>query len=318
MIRKDDPYLLKKMIPHFTCAGIPLLLFPLDISERDQTNGWTHYSFANEQVDGSLRYLAGVHGQVTALKLRTSGHAVLRAELDASRKKLVVVLGNSVTVQSADKKPQAMHDRSARFFTRDGTALTFEFPLPGAMLLVIIEYDGMISASGPFHEMETDNGVTMKKDALDLLGTLLFDPIVGDRPVLGDEMIRLLSAALLHEQSDDPGQKPVSMADIEWFYREKAKLIKRALLIGSTEETIKASHLENIFRFRTLLKKCYGLTILELITEYRMAEAVRQLKDPEKTIKYIAAYTGFRSTNYFTRSFRNYFGITPKRFRDMQ
>jgi YesN/AraC family two-component response regulator len=62
-------------------------------------------------------------------------------------------------------------------------------------------------------------------------------------------------------------------------------------------------------------KKETGKTINEAILQFRLDRACKLLKNPRAVIADIAAETGFTDQNYFTRSFKQVFGITPSSYR---
>ncbi|GHU06537.1 hypothetical protein FACS1894147_13240 [Spirochaetia bacterium] len=62
-------------------------------------------------------------------------------------------------------------------------------------------------------------------------------------------------------------------------------------------------------------KRETGKTINEAILQFRLDKACNMLKKPGVSIADIAAETGFSDQNYFTRSFKQIFGITPSSYR---
>jgi AraC-like DNA-binding protein len=70
-----------------------------------------------------------------------------------------------------------------------------------------------------------------------------------------------------------------------------------------------AGHLTTVVRERT------GRTVLDWLTERRMAEARRLLAETDLPLSAIASRTGFRDAAYLTRRFRAWHGTTPLRWR---
>ncbi|QAY69610.1 helix-turn-helix transcriptional regulator [Xylanimonas protaetiae] len=70
-----------------------------------------------------------------------------------------------------------------------------------------------------------------------------------------------------------------------------------------------AGHLTTVMRERT------GRTVLDWLTERRMAEARRLLAETDLPLGVIAARTGFRDAAYLTRRFRAWHGTTPLAWR---
>jgi AraC-like DNA-binding protein len=58
-----------------------------------------------------------------------------------------------------------------------------------------------------------------------------------------------------------------------------------------------------------------GKTINEAIVQHRLEEACVLLRDSTLTIAEVSAETGFTDQNYFTRTFKHMFGVTPSIYR---
>lgn len=69
------------------------------------------------------------------------------------------------------------------------------------------------------------------------------------------------------------------------------------------------THLARAFREQT------GCTIGEYVRRLRIESASRQLASTEASLGEIAAATGFSDQSHFSRTFKNYFGITPGEYR---
>ena len=68
--------------------------------------------------------------------------------------------------------------------------------------------------------------------------------------------------------------------------------------------------------FGTYFKTHTGMTPVDYLTRVRLSHAARMLKSTREKIKTIAHETGFRSPEYFTRVFRDAFGVTPAQYRE--
>ena len=66
-----------------------------------------------------------------------------------------------------------------------------------------------------------------------------------------------------------------------------------------------------------MLKECKGMTLRQYIIAYRLKAAKRALELTAKSIAEIAEETGFTDASYFTKTFRQSFGMTPKEYRNM-
>jgi DNA-binding response OmpR family regulator/nitrogen-specific signal transduction histidine kinase len=64
-------------------------------------------------------------------------------------------------------------------------------------------------------------------------------------------------------------------------------------------------------RFQKELKEITGLTPVEFVRSYRLNEAQNMLKDRSKNISEVAYAVGFSNLSYFTRSFKQEFGMLP-------
>lgn len=67
-----------------------------------------------------------------------------------------------------------------------------------------------------------------------------------------------------------------------------------------------------------IFKRSMGITLGQYIIEIRLTEVIKYLKTTEKTISEIAQLTGYSSVFALSRSFTNYFSISPTSFRKAQ
>ncbi|WFE34632.1 helix-turn-helix transcriptional regulator [Micromonospora sp. WMMD975] len=82
---------------------------------------------------------------------------------------------------------------------------------------------------------------------------------------------------------------------------------------NSPTRTVRApGHLTTVLRRRT------GRPLLEWITERRMIEVRRMLRETDLPLDVVAARTGLRDAAYLVRRFRERYGITPQRWRRSQ
>ncbi|NJR20900.1 MAG: helix-turn-helix transcriptional regulator [Richelia sp. CSU_2_1] len=72
------------------------------------------------------------------------------------------------------------------------------------------------------------------------------------------------------------------------------------------------------YHFCRLFKRSTGTTPHQYLTICRVDRAKQLLSKPELTITEIAFKVGFSNHSSFTRLFRQYVGVTPKAFREMQ
>ena len=69
------------------------------------------------------------------------------------------------------------------------------------------------------------------------------------------------------------------------------------------------SYLSNLF------KKQYHMTVGEYINQLRMEKAKQLLLEPAARVSDVAEQVGFDNTDYFTKRFRQFTGLTPTEYR---
>ncbi len=65
-----------------------------------------------------------------------------------------------------------------------------------------------------------------------------------------------------------------------------------------------------------LFKKETGSNLVKYITDYRMEKARKYLEDSELKIVQVGKACGYENQPYFNRLFKNYYGMTPKQYRE--
>lgn len=68
-------------------------------------------------------------------------------------------------------------------------------------------------------------------------------------------------------------------------------------------------------RFQKEVKELSGVTPVEFVRSLRLFEAHKMLQDPSKSVSEIAYSVGFTNLSYFTRSFKQEFGVLPSQVR---
>lgn len=71
------------------------------------------------------------------------------------------------------------------------------------------------------------------------------------------------------------------------------------------------------FYVSKVLKDKKGTTLRQYIIAYRLKLAKKLLEESAKSINEIAEECGFNDPSYFTKTFRNTFGMTPKEYRNL-
>lgn len=62
-------------------------------------------------------------------------------------------------------------------------------------------------------------------------------------------------------------------------------------------------------------KEQYGCGIYEYVLHFRMQKAAEMLRCSKEKIQYISECVGYADSNYFSRAFKNYYGVSPKEYR---
>jgi AraC-like DNA-binding protein/mannose-6-phosphate isomerase-like protein (cupin superfamily) len=116
----------------------------------------------------------------------------------------------------------------------------------------------------------------------------------------------LVAAARLAPSAPGPPDPLLErvFAEIEGRFREPVSATDVARALGYTP-----GHLTTVLRRRT------GRPLLEWITERRMTEVRRMLRETDLSLDAVAARTGLRDATYLVRRFRDRHGITPQRWR---
>ena len=70
--------------------------------------------------------------------------------------------------------------------------------------------------------------------------------------------------------------------------------------------------------FSTLFKREVGMSFTTYVTERRMGEAVRLLRETDEKTYLIAEKTGYADPNYFSYVFKRRFGLSPSKYRASQ
>lgn len=65
-----------------------------------------------------------------------------------------------------------------------------------------------------------------------------------------------------------------------------------------------------------IFKKETGSNIIKHITDYRMKRAKSLLEEGKLKIVQVGRYCGYENQSYFNRLFKNYYGVTPKQFKE--
>ena len=74
----------------------------------------------------------------------------------------------------------------------------------------------------------------------------------------------------------------------------------------------------NVSYLSTLFKERTGMNLTAYIEGTRMEKAKKLLKERDWTVTEVALHTGYSNSNYFSRVFKKYTGVTPGEYREMK
>jgi AraC-like DNA-binding protein len=139
-----------------------------------------------------------------------------------------------------------------------------------------------------------------------------------EQPRLGHDLFlqaQLLELLVMLARSEriaepDPGRHRArlehTLAFIHERYNEQLSLAALARHAGMS-----------ISRFSCLFRESLGTSPLEYVAATRMREARKLLRTPGQSIAEVAYAVGFQDSNYFSRSFKQHHGMSPREFRDV-
>ena len=108
--------------------------------------------------------------------------------------------------------------------------------------------------------------------------------------------------------------------DSTWRLVEQAKDYIAGHYTDSTlsvESLCSVLHLSPTY-FSTLFKREVGMSFTAYVTDIRMEQAARLLRDTDEKTYLIAERTGYTDPNYFSYVFKRHFGVSPSKFRSGQ
>ena len=82
----------------------------------------------------------------------------------------------------------------------------------------------------------------------------------------------------------------------------------------SVESLCAHIHLSHTY-FSTLFKREVGISFTAYVTQVRMEEAARLLRETGEKTYQVAERTGYSDPNYFSYVFKKSFGVSPSKFR---
>lgn len=140
----------------------------------------------------------------------------------------------------------------------------------------------------------------------------LLKPVVAeDLNVAIDRAMKALHPEEDFESSDNVKDNPVAEDVIELIKDHIDKNYSDNIKVSDFSEQyfFSGEYLSRLFKLR------YGSNIYEYLLLVRMERAKELLLDKDLKIQDIALRTGYSDTNYFSKAFRNYTGLTPSEYR---
>lgn len=119
--------------------------------------------------------------------------------------------------------------------------------------------------------------------------------------------IRLEQEVRSYQEQDDSSGKNMLLHCREYLenhYMEEISL-----------EQIAEKYYFNPSYFSSIFKNMFDLTFSEYLIELRMGKARQLLLETGNKVKEISTMVGYRDANYFVRSFKKYYGMTPEEYR---
>ena len=84
----------------------------------------------------------------------------------------------------------------------------------------------------------------------------------------------------------------------------------------SLEELARLAHMSSL-NFLRVFRKTMGDTPINYLLKLRLAEAAELIRQSRMNVTQVAYQVGFQDSNYFTRKFTAVFGVSPKRYQQL-
>ncbi|MFC7375064.1 MULTISPECIES: helix-turn-helix transcriptional regulator [unclassified Brachybacterium] len=143
------------------------------------------------------------------------------------------------------------------------------------------------------------------------IGDLAEELAAPERPGARDAVSALLTRILVAAARLFPGEASTPDPLVERVFEQIEARFRGPLTVTDLAESLgyTPGHLTTVVRART------GRPLLDWITERRMTEVRRLLRETDLPLGVIAAQTGLREATYLVRRFRALYGVTPQRWR---
>ena len=142
--------------------------------------------------------------------------------------------------------------------------------------------------------------------------------MVQTRKVLEGDVQKRVQSQLLLSKTPKSNKTFLQLSDIEHI-REIGEYIKSHL----EEELPSLKDMAitfgtNEFKLKKGFKELYGMTVFQFLKEERLRKAHVIVDHSDKSFKEIAKMVGFKSSNHFSREFKNRYGYRPKELRSLK
>jgi AraC-like DNA-binding protein len=153
--------------------------------------------------------------------------------------------------------------------------------------------------------------------AFDALMTFV-DAATSEMDALSLESMKAQALASLLTRLGERNERACATLDVHRDFRLRRV---RDYLAANLVERPKLSELERVsglsrFRLCTLFKRSFGTSVGEYWNALRLGRAVRKLEQGE-CIKLLIAELGYLEASYFSRVFKQHYGVPPGRWRSM-
>ncbi len=135
------------------------------------------------------------------------------------------------------------------------------------------------------------------------------------KPARYEELYELFSSVRQELDAKYCAEPTETFLDEDLFVQKICSYVKENYRTASLTEAasilyMNASYVSQLFKQKT------GQNFSEYLLEIRMKKAVMLLADPHIKIYNISNQVGYTNAKNFTRSFRNFYGKTPKEYRE--
>jgi YesN/AraC family two-component response regulator len=121
----------------------------------------------------------------------------------------------------------------------------------------------------------------------------------------------ILSNTTLADSTETDNVSPRKLLDPKDVIREIKEYIEENYCSQIKIKTFSDKYFFSKEYLSKLFKKSYGMGIYEYVLKLKMKKAKELLEKNELQIQEISDYLGYSNNNYFSKAFRNYYGISP-------